>query len=190
MESSLVPPTPDEAAAALGAADASRDQLVRGLRLPPLFHPSIGAAVAVQIATAAIGLAAYDTRPGPGLWLVVGGLAVFVVVAAVQLAAFRRINGVWVGGLAHRAVLGTSTTASTVEAIALGAALWAAFASRPWLAVVAAVAGGIGYAWSGRRWVRAYLADPASQARGQSMGWVVVLALLAVAGLVALMVGR
>ncbi len=59
-----------------------------------------------------------------------GGLAVFAAVAGVQLARFRRLNGVWLGGFASRVVLGTATAASVSYAVALAAAIWAAYGDR------------------------------------------------------------
>ena len=107
------------------------------------------------------------------------GLAVFVAVAGVQLARFRRLNGVWLGGFASRVVLGTGTAASAAYAIALGASLWAAYDARWWLVALCSVGGGAAYAFSGRRWMRAYRARPAVHGRGESAAW---LAVLTVAG--------
>jgi hypothetical protein len=86
----------------LTAAEASRSTLARGIATPSWFFTSM----AVAIATQAVGLA--DDAP----WALAGGLAFFTAVAAVQLARFRRRNGVWLGGFASRVVLGTGTLAS------------------------------------------------------------------------------
>ena len=53
-------PTPEDAAAALAGAETSRAQLAGGLGLPSFFYSSIGVAVAVQIAAAAVEVA-FDT---------------------------------------------------------------------------------------------------------------------------------
>ena len=120
-------------------------------------------AIAVQIATAASGLG--DQAP----WLIAAGVAVFAAVAGVQLARFRRRNGVWLGGFASRVVLGTATAASVSYAIALAAAIWAAYGDRWWLVALWSAAGGAAYALSGRRWMRSYRRDPAARARGESL---------------------
>jgi hypothetical protein len=152
--------------------------------MPPGFSLSLGAAIAVQIAAAAVGLG--DDRP----WVLIGGLALFGVVAAVQLARFRAANGVWLGGFASRVVLGTGMTASLSYMVALGAALWAAFAGHWWLVVVCALAGGTAYALSGVRWLRAYRAQPVLHARGESAAALALLAVVALAGLALLVLAR
>jgi hypothetical protein len=68
-------------------------------------------------------------------------------------------------------------------------ATWAAFDSRWWLVAVAAVVGGVGYAFGARRWWHAYQHDPAAHAGGASPRVLVVLAVLACLGLVALLLG-
>jgi hypothetical protein len=118
------------------------------------------------------------------------GLGVFVVVGAVQLARFRRDNGVWLGGLAGRVVLGTGTVASSSYAVALAAAIWAAFADRWALVAVASLAGGTAYALGGRRWLAAYRAEPEVHGRGESAAWLAAISLAALAGLVLLVLGR
>ncbi len=187
MENTFGSLTPDEAAAALDEAGVARADLANRLRLPSLFYGSIGAAVALQIASAAIGLAS-DTSLTPVA--LTAGLVVFAVVAGVQLVRFRALNGVWIGGLASRVVLGTGTAASTSYALALGAAIWAALSGIWWLAVLCSPAGGLAYALSGQRWVRGYRGDPARHARAESAGWLAVIIVLALAGLVLLVVGR
>lgn len=155
--------------------------------LPSFFYGSIGAAVAMQIATTAFG-ATDDRGWAPGTLL--GGLALFALVSAIQLTRFRRRNGVRLGGLASRVVLGTATAASTSYVLALGAAVWAAVERMWWLVALCAIAGGAAYALSGRRWWRIYQGDPASHGRGESAGWMAVCSVLAVAGVVLLVVGR
>ncbi len=177
MESMPEHPTAAAAHAALTDAEASRAGVARGLSLPSWFLVSLGAAIAVQIGTAAVGLG------GGAPWLVVLGLGVFAAVAGAQLARFRRRNGVWLGGLASRVVLGTGMAASASYALALGAAIWAAYAEQWGLTAVCAVAGGAAYAWSGARWLSAYRAEPAVHSRGESAAW---LALLGAAGLLGL----
>ena len=44
--------------------------------------------------------------------------------------ALPRLNGVWLGGFASRVVLGTGTAASLSYAVALGAAIWAAYGAQ------------------------------------------------------------
>ncbi len=152
--------------------------------MPPGFSVSLGAAIAVQIAATAVGLG--DDRP----WVLIGGLALFAVVAAAQLAWFRATNGVWLGGFAGRVVLGTGMTASLSYTVALGLALWAAFAERWWMVVVCALAGGTAYALGGVRWLRAYRTQPALHARGESAVTLALLTLVALAGLALLVLQR
>jgi hypothetical protein len=166
MES--VPMEPGHAAAELARAEQMRAVLTRSLHLPSGFHESIGAAVAVQIAATSYAL----TRSTMGVAVLaplVGGVVVFVVVAAVQLERFRRLNGVWVGGLASRAVLGSSHLSSTAYGASLAASGWAASSGLGWLAVTAAAVGGTCYALIGRRWWAAYLREPAQHAQGPSL---------------------
>jgi hypothetical protein len=112
-----------------------------------------------------------------------------VLVAAVQLVRFRRLNGVWVGGLASRVVFGSDPTASTVHLLAMGAAIWAAFEDRWWLVGLCAIAGGIGYALAGVRWMRSYRGDPAAHSRGESALLLIALVVVLFAGAVLLLVG-
>ena len=162
---STPPSTAAEASAALLDAEAARATLAGRIVTPSWFFASMGVAIAVQIATTAAGLG--DGAP----WLVVAGLAVFAAVAGVQLARFRRVNGVWLGGFASRVVLGTATAASVVlrrraRRGDLGGV------RRPLVARGAVVGGG-------RRGVRAqrppvdaqYRGDPAAHARGESLAW-------------------
>jgi hypothetical protein len=184
MESSRDRLSPTDGAGALREAEASRAALADGIAMPPGFSLTLGAAIAVQIATTAVGLG--DDRP----WLLLGGLALFGMVAAVQLAWFRAANGVWLGGFASRVVLGTGTTASLSYMLALGAALWAAFAGHWWMVAMCALAGGAAYALSGVRWLRAYREQPALHARGESAAALLLLTLVALAGLALLVLER
>jgi hypothetical protein len=185
MESNL---TPDEAAAALAEAERSGARLAADLRLPRYFHRSLAIAISLQIATTALGVAIEETWAHAVLG---AGVLVFVLVAGALLVSFRRTNGAWVGGLASRVVFGSGSLASTTYCLALGAAVWAAFAGAWWLVGVAALAGGVGYAISGERWLRAYRADPAAHSRGESAGMLAAIGALALAGLVLLaVVGR
>lgn len=184
MESLHDQPSPADGARALRQAEASRAALAGGVAMPPGFSLSLGVAIAVQIATTAVGLG--DDRP----WLLLGGLALFAVVAAVQLAWFRAANGVWLGGFASRVVLGTNITASLSYMAALGLALWAAYEDRWSIVAVCAVAGGAAYALSGVRWMRAYRTQPALHARGESAAALALLTLVALAGLALLVLER
>ena len=186
METSGSRPTPDEAAAALLDAGSARDQLSHRLTLPSWFHTSIGLAVVVQTATLAVGVA---DQSSAGIGLAVAGLVPFVLVAVVQLVRFRRLNGVWVGGLASRVVFGSDAAASTAHFLAMGAAIWAAFEERWWLVGLCAIAGGVGYALCGVRWMRSYRGDPAAHSRGESVLLLVALVVPLFAGAVLLLVG-
>ena len=165
--------------------------------LPCVFYAAIGAAVAVQIATTAFGIPRSNVQGDHladdrawALAVLAGGLALFVLVAAIQLTRFRQLNGVWLGGLASRVVFGNDAAASTSYVVAFGASLWAGFEGIWWLVASCAVAGGAAYALSGRRWWRRYQGDPVSHGRGESAAWVAVFGVLAVAGLVLLVLGR
>ncbi|MEO5981971.1 MAG: hypothetical protein ABIQ13_06610 [Pedococcus sp.] len=187
METSGSRPTPDEAAAALLDAGSARDQLSQRLTLPSWFHASIGLVVVVQTATLAVGVA---DQSSAGIGLAVAGLVPFVLVAVVQLVRFRRLNGVWVGGLASRVVFGGDAAASTVHFLAMAAAIWAAFEERWWLVGLCAVSGGVGYALCGVRWMRSYRGDPAAHSRGESVLLLVALLVSLLAGAVLLVGGR
>jgi hypothetical protein len=177
MESSQDRPTPAEATVALLDAEAARATLAGRIATPSWFFASMCLAITVQIATTAAGLGAGAP------WSVAAGLAVFAAVAAVQLARFRRANGVWLGGFASRVVLGTSTAASVSYTVALAAAIWAAYADQWWLVALWSAAGGAAYALSGGRWIRSYRGDPAAHARGESLAWLVLAAAVALSGL-------
>ena len=185
MESNPVHQNPDDPSSVLDAADHARQRLAAGLRLPTGLHPALAAAVAVQVGTAAYGIA---TQTVAGLAVALAGVAVFLGVAALALFQFRRINGVRVDGLASQIVLGTGATSTLVYMVAFGAATWAAFESRWWLVAAAAVAGGVGYAFGALRWWHAYQDDPAAHTGGASPRVLAMLAVLACLGLVALMV--
>jgi hypothetical protein len=175
-------PTPAEAAAALRDAEASRAAIAGGVVTPSWFFTSIAVAISVQIATTAVGLG-----DGP-VWVLVAGLTFFAAVAAAQLVRFRRRNGVWLGGLASRVVLGTGTAASSSYVIALGAAVWAASEEQWWLVVLCALGGGAAYALSGLRWLRGYREQPAARARGESAAWLALCGAAALAGLALLLI--
>lgn len=184
MESTPERPTAAEASAALTDAEASRARLAHSIITPAWFFASLGAVIAVQIAATAIGLG--DDNP----WALAAGLMTFAAAAAVQLVRFRRLNGVWLGGFASRVVLGTGTAASTSYAVALGMAIWAAFESQWWLMTLCSLAGGAAYALSGRRWLGAYRARPAAHGRGESVAWLALVTVAAIAGLVLLVLNR
>src|SRR5919205_246913 len=146
MKSKAHRPTAEEASAALLDAEATRATLADHIATPSWFFVSMGVAIVAQIAT----------------------------VAGVQLARFRRLNGVWLGGLVSRVVLGTATAASVSYPVALGAAIWAAYGERWWLVALWSLVGGTAYALSGRRWMHTYRGDPAAHARGESLAWLAV----------------
>ena len=177
MESRRERPTAAEASAALLDAETTRATLAGRIVTPSWFFASMGVAIAIQIATTASGLG--DDAP----WRIAAGLAVFAFVAGIQLARFRRRNGVWLGGFASRVVLGTATGASLSYAAALAAAIWAAYGDRWWLVVLWSVLGGAAYALSGRRWMHAYRGDPAAHARGESVAWLALLTAAGIGGL-------
>ena len=183
MESDQHRLTATEAAAALADAEASRTAFADRIETPSWFFFSMGVAVTAQIATTAVTLARGD------LWVLAAGLAIFVTVAGVQLTRFRRLNGVWLGGLASRVVLGTGMRASLAEGVALAAATWAAFDARWSLVVLCSVLGGGAYALSGRRWLRIYRAEPATLARGESIALLALVMVAVVAGAVLLLIG-
>lgn len=165
-------------------ADQARRQLTSGLRLSAGHYLVLATAVAVQIGTAAYGIAAQTVA---GLAVVLADLAVFLGVAALMLHRFRRINGVRVGGLTSQILFAAGASASLGYLGAFAAGIWAAFYSLWWLVAMAAVAGGIGCALGARHWWQVYRHDPAAQARGASprqLGAFAVLACLGFAALV------
>jgi hypothetical protein len=140
MESSPAHHDPDDQRATLAVADQARRRLTNGLRLPAGLYLVLATAVAVQLGTAAYGIAAQTVA---GLAVVLAGLVLFLVVAALMLHRFRRINGVRVDGLTSQIVLAAGASASLVYLGAFAAGIWAAFESLWWLVAAAAVAGGI-----------------------------------------------
>jgi len=185
MESTPAQHDPDEARASLAAADDARRRLTGGLRLPAGLYPSLAVAVAVQLGTAAYGIAAQSLV---GLGIAFAGLAVLFGTAAVLLHRFHRINGVTVDGLTSQLALAPGGPAMLAYLGALAAGIWAAFASVWWIVVVAAIAGGIACAFGTRQWWRGYLTDPSTHARGASPRLLAVLAATAGVGFVALAV--
>lgn len=185
-----------DASAALDDAEASRATLARSLKTPPGFFTSIGVAIAIQIGLTAVGLSwsvgdgGIDGVTPRTIAALAGGAAVLLVVAGVQLAAFRRLNGVWIDGLLSHVVLGTGALASGAYVVALFAAIWAAIAGQPWLVAVASIGGGAAYAIAGRRWLDAYRADPAGHTRGVSRAMVALAVVVAFAGVALLVVNR
>jgi hypothetical protein len=178
---------PSDPTGDLAAAEAARQRLTGSLRLPSWFHTALGAAVAVQVATTAYGVA---EQSGAGLLVVAAGFLVFLAVAVLLLARFRRLNGVWVERLASRAVLGMSDRSSLIHLAAVGGAIWAAFEGQPWLVGLAAVAGGAGYAASSRLWWQEYTRDPTAHSRAESRAVMAVLAITFVVALIALVLNR
>src|SRR3954454_12745231 len=186
MESRLHRPTAEEASAALLDAEATRATLADHIATPSWFFVSMGVAIAAQVATVAVGLGdkhALDAGEVDAPWLVAAGVAVFAAVAGIQLARFRRLNGVWLGGFASRVVLGSTTAASLSYPLALGAAIWAAYGERWWLVALWSSVGGAAYALSGRRWMHTYRNDPATHARGESLAWLTLITAAALGGL-------
>jgi len=170
-------------AAALHDAERARQELAGDLVLPPGYDLAIGASVAFQIATSVVGLTVEDRWART---LLVVGVVVFGVVAWLQVVRFRRLNGVQVQGFVSRVILGSAMTASFGYAVALVAAYAAALRDLWWLAGLAALAGGVVYVLSGRRWLRAYRQEPDRLGRAESALWMAVLVGLAAAGLVLL----
>jgi len=186
MESTPKLPDAAEASMALSDAEASRITLARRVTPPSWFFTSIGAAVAVQIASLAAGVGA--TSPWTMAALVAGILAL-AAVAGVQLARFRRLNGVWLSGFLSRVVLGTDALASASYALASVAAILAAFGAQWWLVAIWSAIGGTGYALSGRRWLGHYRAEPARHAH-ESAVWIGAMTVAALAGLALLVIYR
>ncbi|TJZ77064.1 hypothetical protein FCG67_14550 [Rhodococcus oryzae] len=178
---------PSEAADALEAAEASRSGLARGVVIPPWTHVWLGAAVAVQIATAAVGL---TWGQGSAPWWIAAGVVVYGAVAWWQLRRFRRANGVRLEGFASRVVFGAAAMATVGYLAGLVAAYAAMTHGWWWLAAPAAAAGGVAYAVSGRHWVASYRREPARLATAESVVWLVVLGVLALGGLVLLVIGH
>ena len=186
MESTPEPhiPSAAEASAALNDAEEARATLAQSTKIPSWFFASIGAAVAVQIASTAVGVADPSSTT---LAALASGIAILAAVAGVQLARFRQLNGVRLGGLVSRVVFGTGTLASASYAVSAMAAILGAFDKRWWLVATASIIGGALYALNGRRWLRAYRTEPALHARGESLTWLALLTVAALAGLALLL---
>lgn len=176
---------PSDPYADLAAAESARQRLTGSLRMPAWFYTTLGAATAVQIGGAAYGLS--DGGGGPRLLALLGGALVFVAVAFLLLARFRRLNHVRIDGLLSKAVMGTSIRSSLAEVAGLAAAVWAAQMELWWLAALASVAGGAAYAVSARLWWRDYQRDPAATAHGMSRGVLVLACLTALLGVAVLL---
>jgi len=161
--------------------------LVERITTPSWFFTSIGAAIACQIASSAAGVGA--TSPAT-LAALVAGIVALAAVAGVQLARFRRLNGVWVGGFLSRVVLGTGSLASASYAVASVAAILAAFDARWWLVAIWSTIGGAAYALSGRHWLRVYRAEPARHAQAESVVWLALMTVTALASLALLLIYR
>src|SRR3954469_21330019 len=190
MESEPHRPTAEKASAALVDAEATRATLADQIATPSWFFVSLGVAIAAQIATVAVGRGdkpALDAGEVGTPWLVAAGVALLAAVAGVQLARFRRLNGVRLGGFASRVVLGRATGASVAYPLALGAAIWAAYGERWWLVALCSSVGGAAYALSGRRWMHTYRGDPAAHARGESLAWLALGVAAALGALVMLL---
>jgi hypothetical protein len=189
MENTSEPhiPSAAEASAALNDAEEARATLAQSTKIPSWFFASIGAAIAVQIASTAVGVAHPSSLT---LAALASGIAILVAVAGVQLARFRRLNGVRLGGLVSRVVFGTGTLASASYAAAAVFAILGAFDKRWWLVVTSSIIGGALYALNGRRWLRAYQAEPALHARGESLTSLTLLTVTALASLALLLLYR
>ena len=85
-------------------------------------------------------------------------------------------------------MFGTATTASFGYAVSLVLAYLAAARDLWWLAGLAALAGGVVYVLSGRRWLRAYRQEPERLGRGESALWLAVACVIIVGGIVLLLV--
>jgi hypothetical protein len=187
MENMRKHPDAAEASTALSEAEASRAALAQHVTTPSWFFTSIGAAIAVQIGSLAVGVGA--TSPGT-LAALVAGIVALAAVAGWQLARFRRLNGVWLGGFLSHVVLGTSSLASASYALASVAAILAAFDAQWWLVAIWSTIGGAAYALSGRRWLRAYRAEPARHAQAESALQLAVMTAAALAALALLLIYR
>lgn len=179
MESTAAPGPSDDPRLTLGLADDARRRLTESLRPPAGLYPILAIAVAVQLGTAAYGIAAQTTT---GLVVTLAGLALFLGVAALVLQQFRRINGVRVDGLASQVVLAAGPVSSLAYAGALAAGIWAALVSLWWLVALTAAVGGAGCALGVRRWWHAYREDPVAHERGVSPWQLGALAVVACVG--------
>lgn len=162
---------PAAAAAALDASDRARSAIARSVQVPRGHDVLIGAAVAVQIATAVIGIASADdvgASEGSVLGWVAAGVVVFLVAALVEVVRFRRLNGVRLDGFTGRVVLGTDLWASLSYGGAAIVAYVAADSGLWWLALLVSSGGGAAYALCGRRWMRRYREVPERGLRTES----------------------
>ncbi|MFB6724268.1 hypothetical protein ACFCV3_29085 [Kribbella sp. NPDC056345] len=181
-------PDPVAAAAALDDLHRSQARLAAGLRLPSGFYLTIGLAISATIFLFARGLAAGSEQVP---LLLLAGLAVFAVVAGIQVLRFRRLNGALVWSLVSQVVLGKAALSSLAYAAALAGAVWAGYAGNWWLTALCAAAGGAGYVAGGMRWMRQYRAEPQLNGGGGEMAWwVAAVCALVVAGVVLLVGSR
>jgi hypothetical protein len=174
--------------AALDDAERARDALATSVEFPRGHDLAIGAAITIQLATAAF--APWASDDVWALAALVGGVLLFGLVAGLQLWRFTRLNGVRVGGYVSQVLGGTATLASFGYTVSMLVAMLAAFRELWWLVGLAAIAGGVVYVLSGRRWLRAYRREPTRRAFAESVLYFAVLGLLAVAGLVLLVLNR
>lgn len=187
MESSQAWQGPDDQHTAFAGADEARRRLTAGLRLPTGLYLVLAFAVAVQLGSAAYGIAAQTVT---GLAVVLAGLAIFLSVASLQLHQFRRINGVRVDGLTSKVVLAAGASPSLIYLGAFAGGVWAAFESQWWLVAAAALSRGIGCALGARQWWQAYRHDPVTHTHGASPRMLGVLAVVAFLGFAGLLVFR
>jgi len=180
------PSDPDAAAAALHASELARASFAGSLVVPSGHDVVIGAAVAVQILTMAIGLFVEEAWARA---LLGAGLVVFGIAAVVEVRRFRHLNGVRLDGFVSRVVLGGDAWASSSYAASAVLAYLAAASERWWLAAVFALVGGTLYALSGRRWMHRYRTAPQGRAGTESAVLLGVTVAIAVVGVVALAVG-
>lgn len=185
MESAATGSEPEHARSMLAAADQTRSQLIGSLRLPGELHVALALGVAVQIGTAASGIA---QQTAAGMAVVLAGMAVFGLVAAFILHRFRRVNGARVDGLSSQVLLGNGTLISLLYLGSLAAATWAAFESAWWLVMVVAVVGGTSYAVGVREWWKAYRHDPVARRSGASPRLLAGLGAVACVGLLTLLI--
>lgn len=185
METNAARPDPDDIRSLLAGADAARDSLTGRLRIPAGVVAALVAASAVQVGSAAWGIA---QQTATGMVVVLGGLVAFGAAGALLLRHFRRVNGVRVDGLANQFFLGSGSPSSLLYLAGLAGAIWAAFASQ-WLLVAAlSLVGGAGYALGTWQWWNAYRQDPVARARGASPRLLAAYALAFALGIAALVV--
>ena len=177
----------EDTAAALRDAEQARDELAGSVVFPRGHDLAIGAAVAVQIATSALGM--YVDEPW-ALWALAGGVLLFGLVAALQLWRFVRLNGVRIRGFASKVIFGSAIDRVLRVRRRPGRRVRRGGQHLWWLTALAALGGGVVYVLSGRRWLRAYRREPARLGASESILWVALAVVLAVAGLVLLVLGR